>query len=499
MTDEIVNADLAHGISLLVRRPGVEKPFEIVVEPEHLLGKPTIGVGSSAELRLFKERNELPFHPGSAAAEAKGPLLPGDRIEQINGQAIRSYGQLQDFLAAHAADDLTVTVARTKEDGGAHPEDLEKVQIRVPKNPMRQFGLGMALGPIAAVRQRSPAVEAGLQRGDLLRAIDGKPVADPMRLPYELRQRAGTEILLEVERGGKPLRMKVKLSSSSEYAPSDLPDSPVAIPELGAAYYVLNTVARVEPGSSAAVAGVQAGDQVTSVKVAPPSDEQMATLKKKYPAGDPEQFAVAATLPMADDERNWPYFLTLLQGTLPDTTVELTWQRGGKEMTGKLAPAAAKDWFDSQRGWILEPTKFVQRAGTFSQAARWGGRETLDATLLVYRTLHSVVGTKQISVRNFGGPKTIILVALMQARQGLGNLLIFLTLFGANLAVINFLPIPLLDGGHMVLLIYEGIRGKPADERVLEILTWIGLIFILGLMIFVLGLDFGWIARPGAH
>ena len=109
------------------------------------------------------------------------------------------------------------------------------------------------------------------------------------------------------------------------------------------------------------------------------------------------------------------------------------------------------------------------------------------------------MGTKQISVRNFSGPWGIIKMALMQARLGFGNLLIFLTLLSANLAVINFLPIPVLDGGHMVLLLYEGIRGKPADERVQEILTWIGLIFILSLMIFVFGLDLGWIPRPGAH
>jgi regulator of sigma E protease len=128
-----------------------------------------------------------------------------------------------------------------------------------------------------------------------------------------------------------------------------------------------------------------------------------------------------------------------------------------------------------------------------------GWQETADATLLVYRSLHSLVATKQISVRNMSGPWGIITIALMQARQGLGNLLIFLTLLSANLAVINFLPIPVLDGGHMVLLIYEGIHGKPADERVQEILTWIGLIFILALMIFVFGLDLGWIARPGAH
>ena len=65
----------------------------------------------------------------------------------------------------------------------------------------------------------------------------------------------------------------------------------------------------------------------------------------------------------------------------------------------------------------------------------------------------------------------------------------FLTLLSANLAVINFLPIPLLDGGHMVLLAWEGIRGKPADERVQIVLTYLGLFFILGLMAWVIGLD----------
>ena len=132
----------------------------------------------------------------------------------------------------------------------------------------------------------------------------------------------------------------------------------------------------------------------------------MAELRKKYHDDDLEQSEV--TLPFADDERNWPCLLLDLQGVLPGTTVEFTWHRGDKEMTGKAAPVPAKDWFDSQRGWILEPMMFVQKAGTFSEALRWGGQETVDATLLVYRTLHSVVGTKQISVRNFSGPWGII-------------------------------------------------------------------------------------------
>ena len=118
-----------------------------------------------AELKLVNEKNVLPFVPESAAAKAKGPLLPGDRIVQIDGQPIGSYGQLQDFLVAHADEDLTVTVARSKEAGGkeAKPEDTEKVQITVPKSPMKQFGLTMEMGPIAAVQTDSPAAEAGIK------------------------------------------------------------------------------------------------------------------------------------------------------------------------------------------------------------------------------------------------------------------------------------------------------------------------------------------------
>ncbi len=504
MTGEIVNDDIAHGIPLLIRRPGVTDPLEIVVKPEQLGGKPTIGIYSSAELKLVNEKNFLPFVLESAAANAKGPLLPRDRIVQIatqpiDTQPIGSYGQLQDFLAAHAGEDLTVTIARSKAAGGkpGEAEDVEKVQVVVPKSPMRQFGMIMSMGMVSAVQADSPAAKAGIRPGDLLQTIDREPVVDPMKLPDEFHKRAGTEVTLGLKRGGKPLKLNVKLSPSSRWFPPDLQDSPVALSELGVAYYVQNTIARVEPDSPAAKAGLQAGDRLTAAKIMPPSKEELAELRKKYPNDDLEP--IDATLPFAEDERNWPYLLLNLQKMLPGTTVDFTWQRGDTEMSHKVAPVPAIDWFNSQPGWILEPMMVVEKAGSFSQALRLGGQETADATLLVYRSLHSIVGTKRISVRNLGGPWTIIRVALIQARLGLGNLLLFLTLLSANLAVINFLPIPVLDGGHMVLLIYEGIRGKPADERVQEILTWIGLIFILTLMIFVLGLDFGWIARPGAH
>jgi regulator of sigma E protease len=75
------------------------------------------------------------------------------------------------------------------------------------------------------------------------------------------------------------------------------------------------------------------------------------------------------------------------------------------------------------------------------------------------------------------------------ASQGIATLLIFLTMLSANLAVINFLPIPLLDGGHMMFLAYEGVRGRPANEKVVVALHMVGFAFIITLMLFVIGLD----------
>ena len=95
----------------------------------------------------------------------------------------------------------------------------------------------------------------------------------------------------------------------------------------------------------------------------------------------------------------------------------------------------------------------------------------------------------QVSPTALGGPLTIAQVAGEAAYEGMGALLISLTILSANLAVLNFLPIPVLDGGHMVFLLGEGITGRPVGERVMIALQSLGLVFLLGLMLFVTTLD----------
>jgi regulator of sigma E protease len=117
----------------------------------------------------------------------------------------------------------------------------------------------------------------------------------------------------------------------------------------------------------------------------------------------------------------------------------------------------------------------------------------IEETTMVFGVLGKL-GT-QISPRELSGPWGILQAASRAAQESVTRLLLFLCMISANLAVINFLPIPLLDGGHMVFLAYEGIRGRPASERVQLVLTYVGLIFLLTLMAWVLGLDFHLISR----
>ena len=119
---------------------------------------------------------------------------------------------------------------------------------------------------------------------------------------------------------------------------------------------------------------------------------------------------------------------------------------------------------------------------------KYGYYQVINDVLRVGKTLGKLINGK-ISPTNLGGPGTIALAATSEASQGTSRLLLFLTFLSANLAIVNFLPIPILDGGHMLFLAYEGIFRRPVSENVQVILTYAGLMMLLCLMLFVMFLD----------
>jgi regulator of sigma E protease len=132
----------------------------------------------------------------------------------------------------------------------------------------------------------------------------------------------------------------------------------------------------------------------------------------------------------------------------------------------------------------------TQQAETWPLALQWGlGRTKNDLGEVL--TILDRLRTRDVSPANLSGPFGILGVTYKVAERSIPDLLILLAYLGANLAVINMLPIPVLDGGHLVFLAYEGIRGKPADPEWQIRLSVIGLLFLLSVMVFATAMDFG--------
>jgi regulator of sigma E protease len=258
------------------------------------------------------------------------------------------------------------------------------------------------------------------------------------------------------------------------------PGVPMPVPAAGFAYRVENEVVGVVDGSPAASTDIAPGDRITAVEIIPPQDAETEAGDRKI------EFSAA--------NPNWPAFIDGLQFLPAGTEFDFAIQRGdATPHRVRLKTAPADGLFVTARGFIFEPIERTRRAATFSEQIREGWDETTEALTMVFRFLRKL-GT-QVPINALGGPVMIAKAAGYSASEGLSSLLIFLTMLSANLAVINFLPIPLLDGGHIVFLAYEGIRGRPANEKFVVALHTAGFVFIVSLMLYVLALDLEFIPR----
>jgi len=303
-----------------------------------------------------------------------------------------------------------------------------------------------------------------------------------------LRALAGRSVVLTLRREGAEKTLTVTPRAVDWIEESRLPMSPVSLASLGVALPVSATVVAVEPGSPAALAGIQPGERVARVRFLDPKD--LGPDGKPTGGAGPDK-----GLELTDTSPSWPYVATALQLVPAGTQLVLTVAGAdGAQRDVQLVPTPVVGRFVADRGLVFEPLYRNVRADSFAGALALGGQKTLEDLSLVYRFLQKLT-SNQISPRLLGGPIEIAKQAGKSAEEGFSRLLLFLTMLSANLAVVNFLPIPVLDGGHMVFLAYEWLRGKPPSEGVVVALSYLGLILILSLMLFVFGLDLGLIPR----
>jgi regulator of sigma E protease len=184
----------------------------------------------------------------------------------------------------------------------------------------------------------------------------------------------------------------------------------------------------------------------------------------------------------------------VMQQLAAGSKVEVTVENEAGSRDVELEPAVEPGEFLADRGLVFEQVYRTERAATIGAALSRGFATAVEDLSMVYRFLQKL-WSRQISARLLGGPMAILQQAGRSAEEGFSALLLFLTMLSANLADVNFLPIPVLDGGHMVFLIYEWVTGRPPSERVVIALSYLGLILILSLMLWVFGLDLGLVSR----
>lgn len=192
-----------------------------------------------------------------------------------------------------------------------------------------------------------------------------------------------------------------------------------------------------------------------------------------------------------DTARSWGQLVAAMTASGGDT-VRLTALRDGElvpiavvpreeEETDRLTRETRSVWRIGAQGW--SETRHIRLNPV--EAVAEGTRQTLARLGDVLFAVKSLV-TGRISPRELGGPIIIGQMSGEAARLGWIYFLSFTAFISINLAVLNLLPIPVLDGGHLVFLMAEGIRGKPLPVNVRMRLTQLGLAFLLALMVFVI-------------
>lgn len=307
----------------------------------------------------------------------------------------------------------------------------------------------------------SPAAKAGLQLGDKITAINGDPIRGFAGSLDSVTERIilsrGKEITYTIERPGAPepltLRSGFETEDSRWFQRRGLRQ--VGIGTSGDAI-----VGKVMKNSPAADAGLTKGDQVLSIDG-----------KKLYSLQQFSQYL--------RDEK-WNTVSLQVRATTGDTReVAITPER-------PIQPEGTDPMIGIEWDFVGQVDSRITHPGPIKQVK--------DSLEMMWVTITSVISPdSNIGVDHLSGPVGIAKMQyqLLQMDDGWRRILAFMVLFNVNLAVLNMMPFPVLDGGHITLAILEKIFGRPVQARPLEILQTLCAVALISLMLFVTSKDIG--------
>lgn len=487
MTGEILKASLDNPtapVSVTVQYGDETRDYDLKTrESTETPKRRLIGIGPPVAAKLNEVITAI---PNSAAEDVLTAENRDSEVVAVDGEKLVANpvvgvplaNSIQQIFAVKREQPVTLTLRK---------DDSEQ-QVTLPPQHVRGIGLTFSPGKVAGLVEDGPAAKAGVQVGDRIVGFgaDGT-AASAIDLPGLVYSTEGT-IQLKLERGEGDAKQSIDVSITPTVKPfSSTPFSgssgQVELASLGLSYRPEPIVMSVDPE----VTNLETGDRIKRISVIWPDDETREKVELAVGEKTVEKLIEGWEI---NDQNNFVSLIELFQMLPVGTEVDMKAVRGDQQAVvaaqGKIVEEE-NYWYE--RGVAFSGVTLIHKADSLGEAFSLGFRESQRKLGEVFGFLRMLF-TGRVGANQIGGPGAIFLMAGSAASIGITKLLLFLTLLSVNLAVLNFLPVPALDGGHMVFLIAEAVRGKPVDEELQAKLTMAGVLALLSLMAFVLINDY---------
>ena len=432
-------------------------PVEVVVErggkPVTVLLSPKYEAGIGLQKAGVEPAAEWTFDDGHGGKVTVGVA---ERV-RVSGRAAtggREASALVGLAREMGVDSVKIELPDRAGDSG-HDIALPRPTPATKTTPGPQLGVVLQFHTLVIDRvfPGGAAEKAGLRAGDRIVNVDGVTIEGERMLGW--LRRIGR---IDVDRAGTPTTLEVNVSDPEQTAA--LVEDLVLVPTK-AAVVVPDGSGFPDGKSPAAEAGIRAGDEIVevgtaktplredlqeAVKSLPPGE---VTVKVKSPGQEPREVKVRPK------ERADP---AAYAGALSDST-------------------------------LIVPQEVI-RAANPVDALGMGVKRTVVEVKNIFRMISRFIGGEINPGKTLGGPGTIVNLSSRKANEGLAGFLAFLAVISVNLAVLNILPIPVLDGGSLLRQIVVALRrGRPLKEATIAYVQWAGFALLMLLMVFALKND----------
>jgi regulator of sigma E protease len=429
-----------------------------------------IGLGT----QTFSDTRLGIVRQGKPAWEAG--VRPGDKLVAIDRVPVKDWEDLRKRIATQPGVELVFTVERdgTERDLTVIPRAAQVKNLFQDVETRGRVGISpYYVKPIVGVIDReSPAGRAGVMTGDQVTAVNGVAVSSWHELRASVDATvAGNPVHLQVQRGEAELTFQLEPGPR----PDNLDPTLFSAADTRTGYTGLvskeSLVAKVEADTPAERIGLEPNDRLLRLAIA------------KGDTHVEEPIGV------------WAIDLAAFQGVDARSTFLLTYQRGREVLSSELqlTETVEKDEFKNELKRMVfgafndhENTLGVytfERAVGPMEAAATAARNLGVASEAIVTGLWKLVN-REVPADSVGGPMMLFVIAAESAERGLRPYMGMMALVSVMLGLMNLLPVPVLDGGHLVMFAIEAIRRRPPSVRFREVANLVGLVLLLSLMVF---------------